>query len=112
MDVPRIKPAQFEEVPTFRETFLVMFTSAGDAEAFRAVGHLLHVLVSEYRQYWPVVGSYPRPQLRAALADLRHLEGYLGIYLGSAYPFAAEIAEGVKDVADRLDRGLRNRKRF
>lgn len=112
MGIPRITPVQFEEVPTFRETFLVMFTSTGDAAAFRDVGDLLHVLVNEYRQYWPVVGSYPRPQLRAALADLRHLEGYLGIYLGSAYPFAAEIAEGVKDVADRLDRGIRNRRRF
>lgn len=112
MGIPRIKPVQFEGVPTFRETFLVPFTMPGDAEAFRTIGRLLHAIVGEYREYWPVLESAPRPELRAALADLRHLEGYLRLYLGPAYPFAAEIGERVREVADRLDRGLRNRRRF
>ncbi len=110
--VPRIKPVQFEKFPAFRETFLVHFTMPGDAEAFRTIGCLIDVMANEYSYYWPDEDSAPRAQLRAALADLRHLEGYLGRYLGSAYPFAAEIAELVGEVADRLDRGLRNRRRF
>ena len=110
--VPRIKPAKFEEFPAYRETFLVRFTIPGDAEAFRTIGRLIDVMACEYRHYWPDQDFTPRAELRAALADLRHLEGYLGRYLGTAYPFAAEIAERVREVADRLDRGLRNRKRF
>ena len=95
-----------------RETFLVPFTKPGHAEAFRTIGLLIDEMAREYREYWPAVDFTPRRELRAALADLRHLEGYLGRYLGTAYPFAAEIAERVREVADRLDRGLRNRKRF
>jgi len=110
--VPRIKPVQFEEFPAFRETFLVPFTKPGHAEAFRTLGLLIDEMAREYRHYWPDEDFTPRAELRAALADLRHLEGYLGRYLGTAYPFAAEIAERVRDCADRLDRGLRNRKRF
>ena len=110
--VPRIKPVKFEEFPAFRETFLVRFTIAGDAEAFRTIGRLIDVMACEYRGYWPDLEATPRGELRAALADLRHLEGYLGRYLGPAYPFAAEIAERVREVADRLDRGLRNRTKF
>lgn len=108
--VPRIKPVQFEKFPAFRETFLVHFTLPGDAEAFRTIGRLMDVMANEYRYYWPDGDSAPQAQLRAALGDLRHLEGYLGRYLGSAYPFAAEVAELVREVADRLDRGLRNRR--
>jgi hypothetical protein len=110
--VPRIKPAKFEEFPAFRETFLVPFTMPGDAEAFRTIGRLIDIMAGEYRGYWPALDSTPRRELRAALGDLRHLEGYLGRYLGPAFPFAAEIAERVREVADRLDRGLRNRRRF
>ncbi|HEX5720865.1 MAG TPA: hypothetical protein VF179_32215 [Thermoanaerobaculia bacterium] len=110
--VPRIKPVQFEEFPAFRETFLVRYTMPGDAEAFRTIGRLIDEMAGEYRHYWPDEDFTPRAELRAALADLRHLEGYLGRYLGAAYPFAAEIAEQVREVADRLDRGLRNRKKF
>ena len=92
--VPRIKPVQFEKFPAFRETFLVHFTMPGDAEAFRTIGRLIDVMANEYRCYWPEGDSAP------------------GRYLGSAYPFAAEIAELVGEVADRLERGLRNRRRF
>ncbi|MFL6199896.1 MAG: hypothetical protein ACJ76J_12010 [Thermoanaerobaculia bacterium] len=110
--VPRIKPVQFEVFPAFRETFLVHFTMPGDAEAFRTIGRLLDVMVGEYRHYWRDVDFTPRAELRAALADLRQLEGYLGRYLGPVYPLAAETAERVREVADRLDRSLRNRKKF
>ncbi len=110
--VPRIKPVKFEDFPAFRETFLVRFTMPGHAEAFRTIGHLIDELANEYRHYWPDTEPVPRSELRAALADLRHLEGYLGHYLGSAFPFAAEIAELVRHCADRLDRSLRNRTKF
>lgn len=112
--VPRIKPGLLEDLGlhVFRETFLLFFTRAGDAAAFRAVGSLLFEMSLEFRQYFPRVDSMPRRELQAALADLRYLEDYLGSYLGPTYPFAAEIAEQVRTVADRLDRKLRNRKQF
>jgi hypothetical protein len=69
-------------------------------------------MACEYRSYWADIDPTPRGEFHAALADLRHLQGYLGCYLGTAYPFAEEIAERVRQVADRLDRGLRNRTRF
>lgn len=113
MGIPRIKPVQFEEVPTFRETFLVGFTEPGDADAFRRVGCLLFQMLNEYRYYFPdPVLPQPTPELQAVLADLRYLEGYLGIYLGPAYPFAGELAAGVHKVANRLDGALRGRRRF
>ena len=84
--VPRIKPVKFEDFPAFRETFLVRFTLPGHAEAFRTIGQLIDEMANEYRHYWPDTEPVPRAELRAALADLRHLEGYLGHYLGPAFP--------------------------
>ena len=94
----RIEAAQFEKVPTFRETFLVKFTSPGDAAALRRVGQVLFLMANESQRCWPEPPSgHPRTELRAVLADLRYLEGYLGVdCLGEEYPLAAEIALAVK----------------
>ena len=76
---PRITPALWEDFPIFRETFLLYFTEASANAALRTYGRLFYDLVLEYYHHWP-----PSPEgltateLRAALADLRHLQGYLG----------------------------------
>lgn len=113
MGVPRFTAAEFEQIPTFRETFLVGFTEPADAAAFRRVGRLLFHFLNEYRVYFPDPGErMPKPEFRAVLADLRFLEGYLGIYLGPDHVFAAELARGVRKLANRLDKALRNARGF
>lgn len=76
---PIIDPAAWEDFPVFRETFLMYFTEPPANAALRIFGRLFHELVLEYYHHWP---SWPEgvttTELRAAVADLRHLEGYLG----------------------------------
>jgi hypothetical protein len=75
---PRIAPAAWEDFPAFRETFLMYFTEPPANAALRVFGRLFHELVLEYYHHWP---EWPEgvtaTELRSALADLRHLEGYL-----------------------------------
>lgn len=75
---PRITPAAWEDFPAFRETFLMYFTEPPANAALRVVGRLFHEMLLEYYHHWP---EWPEgvtaTELRAALADLRHLEGYL-----------------------------------
>jgi hypothetical protein len=75
---PILDPAAWEDFPVFRETFLAFFTEPPYNAALRIFGRLLHELVLEYYHHWP---NWPEgvtaTELRAALADLRHLEGYL-----------------------------------
>lgn len=75
---------------------------------------MLFLMANESQRCWPEPPSgHPRTELRAVLADLRYLEGYLGVdCLGEEYPLAAEIALAVKDVADRLDLALATRRSF
>ena len=77
--VPVVDPARWEDFPVFRETFLFYVTLSPYADALRLVGDFLFTLVLDSYGRWP---SYPesatRTELRAALADLRHLEGFLG----------------------------------
>lgn len=75
---PTLQPKEFEDYPAFRETFLVYFTEPPANAALRTFGRLFHELVLEYYHHWP---EWPEgvtaTEMRAALADLRHLEGYL-----------------------------------
>ncbi|HWM91416.1 MAG TPA: hypothetical protein VN493_11685 [Thermoanaerobaculia bacterium] len=108
----RSDPARFEDVPTFRETFLLHFTQPGDAQALRRIGRILFLMVNEHRQYWPEPAvKSPRRELRAVLADLRHLEGYLRLHLGD-FPIGPELAQEVREVGHRLEDALHTVKRF
>ena len=75
---PGLDPAKWEDFPAFRETFLMYFTEPPANSALRIFGRLFHELVLEYYHHWP---NWPEgvtvTELRSALADLRHLEGYL-----------------------------------
>jgi hypothetical protein len=75
---PRIIPAAWEDFPAFRETFLMYFTEPPANAALRVVGRLLHELVLEYYHHWPEwPAGVTATEMRCALADLRHLEGFL-----------------------------------
>jgi hypothetical protein len=75
---PLIEPAAWEDFPVFRETILMYFTEPPVNSALRIFGRLFHELVLEYYHHWP---GWPEgvtaTELRAGLADLRHLQGYL-----------------------------------
>ena len=75
---PVIDPAVWEDYPAFRETFLMYFTPPGYAAALRVVGEMLHTMLLESYNPWPGwPESSTRTEMRAALADLRHLQGFL-----------------------------------
>lgn len=75
---PRITPDAWEDHPAFRETFLMYFTEPPANAALREVGRLIHDLVLEHYHHWPAwTESVTATELRSALADLRHLEGFL-----------------------------------
>lgn len=75
---PAVSPARFEDFPTFRETFLSVFTEPTYNTALRVVGNLIFELALEYRGQWP---DHPegviRSDLRALVADLRVIQGHL-----------------------------------
>src|SRR6185295_14407970 len=76
--IPHIDPALWEEHEGFRETLLRHFTDPAANTTLRGLGRLLFNLLLEGAESWP---QHPegetRSELRAALADLRHLEGFL-----------------------------------
>src|SRR5947199_10754903 len=83
---PIIRPEEFEEYPAFREVFLLLFSDARANAAMREFGRLLHELVLEFWGHWPPhpEGLFPA-ELRAAVADLRHVQGCLPGWSGPAF---------------------------
>jgi hypothetical protein len=77
--IPRIDPASWEEGEGFRETLLLHFSDPEANTTLRRLGDLFFNLSLLGAESWP---HHPegetRAELRAALADLRHLEGFLG----------------------------------
>ena len=75
---PVIDPSSWEGFPVFRETFLMHVTPPGYAAALRTVGEMLFSMTLESYDSWPGwPESSTRTELRAAVADLRHLQGFL-----------------------------------
>jgi hypothetical protein len=116
---PVIDPAAWEDYPAFRETFLMYFTPPGYAAALRTVGEMLHTMILENYRPWPGwPESSTRTEMRAALADLRHLQGFLASVgrekdLSSLDPedaylsnTAARLARQIKHAADGIEREL------
>jgi hypothetical protein len=119
---PILDPAAWEDFPVFRETFLAFFTEPSYNTALRIFGRLLHELVLEYYHHWP---NWPEgvtaTELRAALADLRHLEGYLAA-VGREHQdaslsesdtalsvLAGRLARELSRVADEIEQALGGR---
>ena len=80
---PIIDPAKFEDFATFRETFLLYFSDPEANATLRSLGNLLHNFVLEYWRFWPdQPEGLLRASLRAAVADLRHVQGFLTEWAG------------------------------
>ncbi|MBW8875209.1 MAG: hypothetical protein JF614_09610 [Acidobacteria bacterium] len=117
--IPRIDPASWEAGEGLRETLLLHFTDPEANEALRRLGDLLFDLSLLGAESWP---HHPegetRAELRAALADLRHLEGFLGAVgredLVSSLndedsalsQFAAREVLELRAIADRIEAAL------
>ena len=95
--VPVVDPVRFEDFEGFRETTLAVFTDPGANDTLRDLGDLLYTLGLDYQRYWPAEpeGAFYH-QARAALADLRHLEGYL------AYLDRQRAESSLSDAEERL----------
>ena len=112
---PTIDPARFEDYPAFRETFLLFFTDPVANAAMRGFGRLLHELVLEFWGYWPDhPGGIFSAELRAVVADLRHIQGSLQEWTGPAFALedefnirlagvGADVALALGELADRLE---------
>ncbi|HEX4965996.1 MAG TPA: hypothetical protein VF173_34620 [Thermoanaerobaculia bacterium] len=112
---PVIDPERFEDFPCFRETFCVYFPDATANARLRGFGHLLFEMVLETWGQWPdhPEGIFPN-ELRAAVADMRHLQGAMSSWCGPAFSpsseyesrvagVGAEIALAIGELADRLE---------
>ncbi len=114
---PVVDPKDHERFPTFRETFLFFLTGPEINATFRAFGDQLFTLVLLSWDEWP---DYPesiaRTAMRAVLADLRHLQGFLLQWCQSEsglseadlhLPGAGlRISKKIGEVADRLEKEL------
>jgi hypothetical protein len=77
--IPRIDPALWEEGEGFRETLLLHYTDPEANTTLRRLGDFLFTASLESARLWPYHREgETRAELRAALADLRHLEGFMG----------------------------------
>jgi hypothetical protein len=115
---PIIDPDRFEDYPGFRETFLLYVPDPTANATLRGFGELMYNLILEYWDYWP---DHPegllRASLRAAVADLRHVQGFLREWdspdtaHGSPHEehlagVGGKVAVEIGAMADRLEREL------
>jgi hypothetical protein len=112
---PFLNPETWEHAPCFRELFLAHFPLREHNESLRVLGGLVYDMVLEYSGYWP---DHPegwlRTSLRAAVADLRHVQGMLAAFGGETgdgddarlFLLAGSIAADVGAAADCIEAGL------
>jgi hypothetical protein len=114
-----IDPAAWEDFPVFRESFLMFISEPAFNVSLRTAGeHFFRMLLEHYDRWpaWPE--SSTRTELRAAVADLRHLQGFLAsvgmerrvssLDEGDAKlsRHASQVARLLKQVADTIERKL------
>ena len=118
-----IDPARFEDFEGFRETTLAAFTNPLANGVLRGLGDLVYTMALEYARHWPhEPGGAFFHQVRAVLADLRHLEGWLanlGVQRDEASLSAEEeevsilcgvLGPSLKAIGDALEAELRKLK--
>ncbi len=104
---PIIDPAHFEDYPAFRETFLLYFSDPEASATLRSLGSLLYALVLEYWQHWPdQPEGLLRASLRAAVADLRHVQGFLTEWAGPTTDHGTPHGEHLAKVGGGVARDL------
>ena len=117
--IPCLDPALWEDHQGFRETLLLHFTDPKANTTLRGLGELLFNVSLECAGDWPHhLEGTTRSELRAALADLRHLQGFLSSVgqehlvssLNSAddvlSQFAAGQADEIRRIADQIEEAL------
>lgn len=121
--IPSTNPVEWEEHEGFRETLLLHVTEPKANTALRNLGAVLLDMALGCADSWP---HHPqgetRAELQAALADLRHLEGFLTAvgreHIVSSLEddndalsrFAARQAIAVGRIADQIEEELEQRK--
>jgi hypothetical protein len=116
---PVLDPDAFERYEGFRETTLAYFTEPEDNRALRHLGEMLFDKALESIRHGPIEpeGMFFQ-QARAAVADLRHLQGFLAHLdrerVDSALTKAEDrismvcgrLAGQIKRAADALDKAI------
>jgi len=115
---PVVDPENFHDFDGFSETSLSLFTKPEDNAALRRTGRLIYALACEVAAGWPSEpeGS-PRHECRAAVADLRHLQGFLAMlgrerecrregHDGHLARLALRLSGQVAEIADVLEKEL------
>jgi hypothetical protein len=114
---PVVDPEAFHDFEGYRETTLSLITDPERNAAMRATGRLIYAMAFELSGDPPEPEGSLRHQLRATVADLRFLQGFLGM-LGRPMECAREGHEGhlarvalrlsaqVAEIAAVLDREL------
>jgi hypothetical protein len=119
---PVIDPTAYERHEGLRETTLAYFTDPEDNAALRHVGDMLYTMALEMVRFWPKEpeGIFFH-QCRAAVADLRHLQGYIAMLDGQRREASLTEAEErvsavcgklfprVQKIADKLEEALNDR---
>jgi hypothetical protein len=73
-------PDDYDDTQGFRETMLLYITEPAFNAALRVVGTILYDMALDYCRHWPKLpGKSTVWEMEAALADLRHLQGFLGM---------------------------------
>ncbi len=110
-----LQPSQWEAHAVFRETYLHLYPEAHIRDAFRRVGVTLYDNALLHEETYKERGEVPvKSDLRAALEDLRQLQGYiqhLGAEPGSVddpeqvqlHLLAVELSEQLGAQASRLE---------
>jgi hypothetical protein len=103
---PDLDPARWEDFEGFRETFLLNFTDPEQNQALRTMACLLYNLILEAAHATPgPEEGWVRAHVRAALADLRFLQGFLA-FLGEERR-AEGLAEDERELCRAMGRKAR-----
>ncbi len=90
-----LQPSHWEAHAVFRETYLHLYPEAHIRDAFRSVGVTLYDNALLHEETYKERGEVPvKSDLRAALRDLRQLQGY--IHHVGAEPGSVDDPEQVK----------------
>ena len=115
---PTLDPARWEDFNGFRETFLVYFPDPAANASLRKAADLYYQLILESPLVMPEQPEgWVRSQIRAALADLRFLQGFLATLGDEAETsntpheehlcrFAGKRAEVIGSTADEIESQL------
>ncbi|MGH7321920.1 MAG: hypothetical protein ACRELA_20170 [Candidatus Rokuibacteriota bacterium] len=116
---PAVDVGRWEDSPVFRETFLVKIARAELNAAFRAFADALYQIVLEAAgtAILPdLPGEGTHHDLAAVAADLRHLQGFLGL-VGELCEgcegeerrgkFALRVAGRLASIATTIEQGLK-----